>query len=315
MPARAAAREKHERGTVAMGGNRVAVIGAKGLLGRDCIQLLGERHEAVGLDLPEVDVGRAESVARALGGLDPAAIVNCAAFTDVDGCEAQREAAWRVNVEGPANLAAVARRQGAFLIHVSTDYVFDGRKPAGESYVEEDAPNPLSYYGLTKLEGERAVAASGCAHAILRTAWMYGAGGRCFPKTMLRLAVASPDKPLRVVEDQFGSPTWSYRLARQIERVLDARASGLYHATAEGACSWHGFAARLFAALGLPHRIEPCAAAEFPRPAVRPVNAVLENARLKAAGLNEMRDWAEDVDEFARQFSERLLREARESKR
>lgn len=288
---------------------RILVTGSKGQLGRECLAVLNGRHEVLGLDLPELDIAAPSSLAAAADPFRPDAIVNCAAFTNVDACEAEAGAARRANVEGPQRLAEYARRHGSRLIHISTDYVFDGQKPLPQPYTEDDPARPLSAYGRSKLDGEEAIRAAGCRHAILRTAWLYGQHGRNFLKTMLRLALAGPDKPIRVVNDQFGSPTWAGRLALQIEAVAAADCEGVYHATAEGWCSWFDLAGHFLRAMDVPHRLTPITTPEYPTPARRPANSILENRRLKLAGINRFTDWREDVDGFCRNRAA-LLQEA-----
>jgi dTDP-4-dehydrorhamnose reductase len=289
---------------------RILITGGRGQLGNDCQAVLKVCGEVHAVDLPECDLTREADVRLVLGRTAPEVVVNCAAFTNVDACETQRETARQVNGDVPGFLARACVASGARLIQISTDYVFDGAKPVPQAYVETDPTGPVSWYGQTKLEGERAVQASGAHHAILRTAWLYGRTGRNFLKAILRKAVHQPDEPLRVVNDQFGSPTWSFRLALQIRRVIETQAGGLFHATAEGYTSWYEFARFFLDEMAVPHRVEPCLAAEYPRPARRPRNSILENAGLKAGAIHAMVDWREDVKEFVRQFRDDLLREA-----
>jgi dTDP-4-dehydrorhamnose reductase len=292
---------------------RVFVTGCRGQLGTDVLQILGPRHAVDAGDLPELDIAEPDSVRKCLGGFAPDVIVNCAAHTAVDAAEKDRAAAWRANVEGPRVLAEWAAEAGCRLVHISTDYVFDGARRPPEPYVETDATGPVCYYGTTKLEGERAVARAGGRAAVLRTAWLYGRHGRNFLKSVLRKAVARPGEALRVVNDQFGSPTWSWRLALQIEKVIDASGEGTYHATAEGCCTWYELARVFLRAMGVECRVEPCATAEYPTAARRPANSILENARLKRDGLNVMAPWAQDVREFARRHGAELLDEAKKA--
>ncbi|HOW97620.1 MAG TPA: dTDP-4-dehydrorhamnose reductase [Kiritimatiellia bacterium] len=293
---------------------RIFVTGSKGQLGRDSLDVFASLAEVAGLDLPDLDIADAGAVERTLSAFKPDAVINAAAYTQVDRAETDREAARRANADGPRVLAEYVERHGGLLVHVSTDYVFDGRRPPPRPYVETDPTGPASVYGRTKLEGEEAVRRATERHLILRTAWLYGASSRGFLRAILGRAVSNPGAPLRVVNDQFGSPTWSWRLARQIRKALEGGARGLYHAAGEGACTWFDFAAEFLRLLNVPARVEPCPATEYPRPAPRPRNSVLENARLKAEGLQVMRPWAEDLAEFARLHGERWLREAREAK-
>jgi len=195
-------------------------------------------------------------------------------------------------------------------VHISTDYVFDGQKPITDYYVEDDDPRPLSVYGKTKLAGEKAVSDETEHHIILRTAWLYGIQGHNFLKTMLKLTRANPSREFKVVNDQFGSPTWSYRLALQIEKLVEKGARGIYHATAEGVCTWYELADYFLNKMDVPHCLVPCASDEFPTAAVRPKNSILENRRLKEAGINVMVPWQEDVAKYVEQFGNQLLRNA-----
>ena len=285
----------------------ILLIGSKGQLAHDVVQVMSGTHVIKGVDLPEVDItdpGQVMAVVQATG---PELIINCAAYTKVDACETHSDLARAVNAVGPGLLADAARTCGARLIHISTDYVFDGLRPAPVPYVEDDPPGPQCQYGVTKLEGEQVIAASGARYAILRTAWLYGVHGHNFPKVMLKQAVCHPDRELKVVNDQHGSPTWSWRLALQIARVSEADAEGLFHATAEGACTWYDFAVRFLEQMAVPFRMRPCASSEYPTPARRPHNSILENRRLKQAGLNVMEDWRVDVDEYVRRHRAQLL--------
>ena len=243
--------------------------------------------------------------------LKPDVILNCAAFTKVDDCETQKELAWKVNVEGAKNLAAAAGERGARVIHISTDYVFDGKKPVPEYYTENDDTNPISYYGLTKLEAEKAICAATDRYSILRTAWLYGANGQNFLKTMLRLALADPEREIKVVHDQFGSPTWSYQLAEQIEKVMDADQNGIFHATSEGYCTWYELATKFLGEMAIPNGFIPCTTRDYPTPTERPANSILENQRLKAGGLNIMLDWRADLIQFVCLFKDRLIDEVK----
>jgi dTDP-4-dehydrorhamnose reductase len=285
----------------------ILVAGKKGQLGTDCMQVLSG---ATGMDLPDLDIINRESLYAALDSVSPDVIVNCAAYTAVDACESD-PACWSVNADGPKHLAEWAAANGAFLVHVSTDYVFDGEKPLFESYAEEDATRPVSEYGRSKRAGEQAVLDSGANAAILRTAWLYGAGGKNFLKTMLRLALQDSEREIRVVNDQFGSPTWSHTLARQIATVVEARATGVFHATSEGYCSWYDLAFRFLERMELPFRMSPCTSEEYPTPARRPANSILANAGLKKQKLNLFEEWDVELERFVKQYRDDMLREAK----
>jgi dTDP-4-dehydrorhamnose reductase len=290
---------------------RLLLTGAHGLLGSELARVLGEAHEVHTFGHAELDIGDAGQVEAVIRRLAPHWVVNAAAFAKVDACESQQDLAFRVNAQGPRNLALALQKQGGRLLHVSTDYVFPGDRPIPLPYCEDDAPGPLSVYGHSKLAGEQAVGqVLGEEAVIVRTAWLYGAGGPNFLKTILRLVLADPSRTLRVVHDQHGSPTWSFRLARQIKVLLEAEARGLYHATAEGHCTWYELAAAFFQLMDLKVNLQPITTAEYPTPAVRPKNSILENRRLKEAGLNVMRPWQQDLAEFVETFRASLLQEA-----
>ena len=289
---------------------KIAIVGSNGQLGRDSQEILSGKHHIWAGDAADVDITDAAQVEALVERERPEVLINCAAFTNVDGCETQIETCMAVNANGPENLAKSCKKHGVRLIHVSTDYVFDGERPAPEPYFEEDAPNPVSMYGKSKLAGEAAVQACGGDFAILRTAWLYGIGNRNFLKTMLRLAIADPRRTIRVVNDQHGSLTWSWRLALQIERLLTG-GSGVFHATSEGHGTWCEGARFFLDCMGVPYSLAPCTTAEYPTPTKRPANSILENGRLKAMGANVMIDWREDARLFAERYREQLLAEAR----
>jgi len=291
---------------------KILITGARGQLGRECSQVLSARHEVIETDVQDLDIAAAEAVRSAVRESGPDLIVNCAAYTQVDACETQRDLAWKINVEGPANLAAAMEEVGGRLFHISTDYVFDGKKKVPEPYTEEDGTGPLSHYGATKLAGEKAVKEACSRHTIVRTAWLYGIGGKNILKTFLRLALDKTRGQIKVVNDQFGSPTWAYRLALQIAGLIEADGRGTFHATSEGYCTWYELAVRFLSKMGVPCKIVPCTTEEYPTPTRRPRNSILENRRLKETGINIMADWKHDVDKFVALFKDRLLNEAKQ---
>lgn len=290
---------------------KILLTGKRGLLGRDCFEVFRGEHEVLAVGREELDISDPGQVDAVVSRFRPEAVVNCAGFTQVDLSETERDEAVRGNVNGPRNLAASAARHGALLVHLSSDYIFDGKKAPPAPYLEDDPPGPLSWYGHTKLEGERAVQGAGARHLIVRTSWMYGWHGANFLKKILKLALSPEIVELKVVDDQFGSPTWSYRLARQLARLLEGGGQGIYHASGEGYCTWFELARHFLARLGVEKPVKPCPRCEYPTAAARPQNSILENRRLKEAGLNVMRPWQEDVEEFVAGFREDLLREAR----
>ncbi|MCP4688977.1 MAG: dTDP-4-dehydrorhamnose reductase [Desulfobacterales bacterium] len=287
----------------------ILVCGGDGQLGSDLTRLLATDHPVTSMDL-DLDITDPAAVKEALARIRPDIIVNCAAYTAVDACETHKELSHKVNADGPANLAGAGNEMGCRLIHISTDYVFDGEKPAPAPYDEEDPVNPLSWYGKTKLDGEAAVRDRIQNHLILRTSWLYGARGPNFLKTMLRLALSDPDREIRVVNDQFGSPTWSRRLAQQIQALIPTEIRGVHHATAEGHCTWFELAGHFLQRMDVPHTLTPIPTEEFPTPARRPMNSILENRALKNQGVNVMKEWRSDVNRYVEQYKERLLEEA-----
>jgi dTDP-4-dehydrorhamnose reductase len=294
---------------------KILITGARGQLGRECSQVLSARHEVIETDVQDLDIAAEEAVRSAVRESGPDLIVNCAAYTQVDACETERALAWKINVEGPANLAAAMEEVRGCLFHISTDYIFDGRRKVPEPYTEDDGTGPLSYYGTTKLAGEKAVSEACSRHAIIRTAWLYGIEGKNILKTFLRLALDKTRGEIKVVNDQFGSPTWAYRLALQIARLIEADGRGVFHATSEGYCTWYQLAERFLSKMRVPCKIVPCTTEEYSTLARRPQNSILENRRLKETGLNIMLDWKHDVDEFVALFKDRLLDEVKQQRK
>jgi dTDP-4-dehydrorhamnose reductase len=293
---------------------RILITGGKGQLGSDCAEVLGRSYEVMAMGSAELDITDPLDVDTVISRFSPEIILNCAAYTQVDACETEKDLAWRVNAKGPENLALSVKKHGGRLVHISTDYVFDGSKKLPEAYLEEDRPNPMSRYGKSKLEGEKAVRKTTERHIILRTAWLYGVNGHNFLKTMLKLALRDSSEPIKVVNDQFGSPTWSYRLAIQLSEMIEGNAQGTFHATAEGHCSWYELALYFLEKMEVAHSIVPCTSDEYPTPAVRPKNSILENRRLKIEGIHLMTDWQTDVEQFVRRFRKRLIEEHTDSK-
>jgi dTDP-4-dehydrorhamnose reductase len=288
----------------------ILITGAGGQLGRDCARVLATKNTVYAFGSKDLDISDHDQVRGYFQEIRPDVVVNCAAYTAVDGCETDRENCWRVNARGPGVIASSCSEAGARLIHISTDYVFDGRKAVPEPYSETEPVHPLSQYGASKLAGEEEICNRITDHLIIRTAWLYGIGGRNFLKTMLRLALSDPSRPIRVVNDQYGSLTWTHRLAHQINTLLTKDMTGTVHATAEGHATWYDGARFFLEAMKVPFVMEPCATEEYPTPARRPANSILENGQLKKYGLNRMVPWQEDVVAFANQFRAQLLAEA-----
>jgi dTDP-4-dehydrorhamnose reductase len=262
---------------------RILVTGAKGMLGND-VRRVGERagHELILVDLSELDITDEQAVVSFYTRERPQATVNCAAWTDVDGAESQPEAAHAVNADGAGNLARAAARIETPLLHISTDYVFDGIAPLDgdgrpRAYLESDPTGPRSVYGKTKLDGERQVLGASPSHTVVRTAWLYGLDGRNFVTTMLGLA--GEREAVQVVDDQVGSPTWSGHLAPAVVGLLERGVSGLVHLTGAGSVSWNGFAKEIFRQAEVDCRVEAISSAQVARPAPRPAFSVLDTER------------------------------------
>jgi dTDP-4-dehydrorhamnose reductase len=267
---------------------RLLVTGAGGMLGRavvDAATRLG--HEVRAVTRAELDITDAEATRLALVCARPDAVVNCAAYTDVDGAESDWQAAEAVNARGAGNVAVAAEEVGALIVHVSTDYVFDGSKR--EPWLESDPVAPLGVYGETKLAGELAVAAANPAHAIVRTAWLFGAGGRNFVDTMLALGAQRDE--ISVVTDQVGCPTWTGHLAGVLVELSERpKETGIHHIAADGSCSWNEFALEIFERAGVDCRVLPATSAQFVRPAARPAYSVLGSERRRPLMLPRWQD-------------------------
>jgi dTDP-4-dehydrorhamnose reductase len=261
---------------------RTLITGARGMLGRDLVAACALRgHDVYPAGHAELDVTDGEACEEVVAEVRPKTVINCAAWTDVDGAEEHEDEALRVNRDGARNVAEAA---GA-VVYVSTDYVFDGAK--GEPYVESDPVNPLSAYGRTKLAGERAIAAANPRHHIVRTSWLFGPSGANFVETILRLAGERDE--LRVVDDQVGKPTFTGHLAPALLELAASEDFGIHHRAGGGQCSWFEFASAIVEEAGLDCRVEPCPTAELPRPAPRPAFSALAGGDLPSwrRGLRE----------------------------
>jgi dTDP-4-dehydrorhamnose reductase len=269
---------------------RILITGAQGQLGRDLVDALAG-EELHPFDHHGLDVANAAAVEETVGRIKPEWILNAAAFNDVDAAEQNQGAAFAVNADGPQHLAAAATHVGARLIHISTDYVFDGGK--GSPYDENDRPNPLSVYARSKREGEQRVLMSGGPACVLRTAWLFGRQGKNFVKAIR--AAAERGAPLKVVADQVGSPTSTADLAAAIAELMRTPAAGLYHVVNAGSCSRFQFAQAI---VGDQVEILPITTAEAARPAPRPRNSALVSVRWTSTGLPPLRSWQAALDAY-----------------
>jgi dTDP-4-dehydrorhamnose reductase len=271
---------------------RVLVTGAAGMLGGDVVEALAARRQTVfGLARSELDITDAAAVEAAIAELRPDAVINCAAWTDVDGAETAERAAMQVNDTGAALLAGTAAAHGAKLLHVSSDYVFDGAK--GRPYVESDLPAAISAYGRSKQAGETSVAVANPSHFIVRSSWLFGTGGPNFVETMLRIGAEQPE--VVVVADQVGTPTYTAHLAPALARLAEGEAFGIHHVAASGQCSWFEFAQEIFDQAGVECRVMSGTTEMLGRPAPRPPYSVLGSERPDPIRLA---DWRQGLSEY-----------------
>jgi len=289
-----------------LGPMRFAITGAAGMLGQDLVAAAEDAgHDAIALRRAELDITDRDAVTQALRETHPDVVFNCAAWTDVDGAERDEEGAVAVNGAGAGHVARAAAASGAWTIHVSSDYVFDGAKRS--PYLESDPVSPLSAYGRSKLEGERMVAAEAPdRHTIVRSSWLFGPGGPCFPATILRLAGERDE--LKVVDDQVGCPTFTGHLAEALVElgVRMPRPVGILHVAGGGSCSWYEFARVIVAGSGVTCDLTPCTTAEMPRPATRPAFSVLRSER----GAPALPDWREGLARYRTLATAREVRAA-----
>ena len=283
---------------------KILVTGCNGQLGREINRIYADssEYEIFNTDVfrPEVtelDITSVDRVLELVRQVRPYAIINCAAHTGVDACETDRENAYRINAVGPRNLSIAATEVGAKLIHISTDYVFEGN--GTKPYIEFDTPNPQGMYGATKLAGEQFVQQFAKDYFIIRTAWLYG-DGKNFVKTMLRLSETNSE--VRVIGDQFGTPTSTVELAKAISVLLPTENYGLFHGTCEGACSWADFASELFRLAGKDTKVNYITTAEYPAPAVRPAYSVLENYMFRLTTDFRFAQWQDAAAAYVREL-------------
>jgi dTDP-4-dehydrorhamnose reductase len=266
---------------------RVTIFGASGLLGQELVRAVKERgSQYTALSSKDADLRDRSRVEQVIRDSRPDWILLSAAFTDVDGCEANRDLAWAVNCEGAVHVAQAAHKLGSRLMFLSTDYVFDGTK--GSPYEISDPRHPINVYGDSKARAEERLLEIVPDVCIVRTSWLFGHGGKCFPATILKLAAAQPE--ISVVNDQRGSPTFTRDLASTLMQLCSKGARGIVHATNSGDCTWYEFAKEIVRMSGLPAAVKPVSTAEFPRPAHRPAYSVLSATSLDAYGI-QMPGW------------------------
>jgi dTDP-4-dehydrorhamnose reductase len=267
---------------------KILVLGHKGMLGSDLMLRLGAAHDVTGIDIGDFDITAGDDCARVIAECSPEVVINAAAYTNVDGCEANRERCFAVNAGGVKNVALACRGKGIRIVHFSTDYIFDGRKET--PYVESDPPAPLNVYGASKLEGERFLEAFSDHWLLIRTAWLYGQNGKNFVKTILEKSSAV--KTLDVVDDQIGAPTYSWDLAAAVRLLIEGGQEGIYHLTNRGRCSWYEFACKILLYAGKTDvTVRPIRSQGLARSAVRPAWSVLSSRKFSEETGKTMRFW------------------------
>jgi len=278
-------------------GSRIAVLGGRGMLGSDLVQTCRQRgFDPIILDLPEFDITDADHLKQAVVGAD--IIVNCAAYTNVDGAESQDELAYQVNAEAVGRLGTIAREAGKWVRHSSTDFVFDGC--GDKSYVETDLPNPINTYGKTKLAGEQLLARSGCEYCIVRVEWTYGSDGNNFVKKLIERAKSQDT--LKVVDDQTGSPTATIEAAGAICELLRKKPEGIYHFASAGYVTRFGMAEFILDKLSMDANLLPCKTSDFPSPAKRPLNSRFDCSRIMRLLDEPIECWQAPLELFLRQL-------------
>lgn len=274
---------------------RILVTGVKGQLGYDVVNELEKRgHTAIGVDIDEMDITDAEAVDRVITEADVEAVIHCAAYTAVDAAEDNLELCCKVNATGTENIAKVCKKLDLKMVYISTDYVFDGE---GERPWEpDDRRDPLNAYGIGKYEGELAVEENLEKYFIIRIAWVFGVNGKNFIKTMLKLGETRDE--VSVVNDQIGSPTYTYDLARLIVDMVETEKYGRYHATNEGFCSWYEFACEIFRQAGMNVKVNPVTSDEFPAKAKRPHNSRMSKEKLSENGFERLPSWQDALKRY-----------------
>lgn len=273
---------------------KILITGANGMLAQQ-VRKRFENEELILTGSKELDITNAQKVNKFINTCKPEVIINCAAYTAVDKAEEQIELARKVNYEGPRNLAVEANKNNSILVHISTDYVFDGKLSLQRTYKEDDKKAPVTAYGITKLEGEQEICKTTDKYYILRTAWLYGQGNN-FVNTMLKLGKEKEE--INVVADQYGSPTYTVDLANIIYKVLEKKIPyGVYHTTNEGFTTWYEFAKEIFRKANISCKVNPVTSEEFPRPAKRPKNSMLSKEKIVKEGIN-IPEWQEGLERY-----------------
>ncbi|MGG4394313.1 dTDP-4-dehydrorhamnose reductase [Paenibacillus thiaminolyticus] len=277
---------------------KILVTGANGQLGADVVRLFAEKgHHVIGMGRAQLDITDEKQCKDIINEVRPEAIIHCAAYTAVDHAETDQDNAYLVNAIGTRNIASAAERAKAKICYISTDYVFDGN--SSSPYYEYDNTNPLTVYGKSKRAGEQLVQSLCSRWFIVRTSWVYGAAGNNFVKTMLKLG--SERDSLQVVNDQWGSPTYTYDLSLFLEELIATEKYGIYHASNTGICTWYEFSQAIFEEAKMAVQVDPCTTEQFPRPAPRPRYSALEQMAIRVNGFTPIRHWREALRDFLHQ--------------
>jgi len=290
---------------------KIFIVGSTGMLGSECKKVFSQDHEVFCPSKKDVNIISWDVVIESLTEVSPDVILNCVGFNDVEACETEEFTVRKINVEGPRNLAQASARFGCKMVHISCGHVFDGQKGMPQPYFEDDTPNPISAYGKSKLESETAVRGNSPNYIIVRSMCLYGLNRKNLIKSTLAQALGKRSKVVRVPDDQFGAPTWSYRLALQIKELVESNGRGTYHATAEGWCSRFEFVEYVLNRLEIKKKVEPCSLKDLKGQVYAPANCLLENRLSKKQGLDVMVDWKEDLDRFLDASGQELIKEAR----
>ncbi|OPA76074.1 dTDP-4-dehydrorhamnose reductase [Paenibacillus selenitireducens] len=279
---------------------KILVTGANGQLGQDVVRIFTEKgHDVLACSRQDLDITNQLKCESIILAYQPNAIIHCAAYTAVDAAESDEDGAYLVNTVGSRNIAVAAEKVGAKVCYISTDYVFDGNSTV--AYREYDNTDPQTVYGKSKRAGEHLVQTLSSKYYIVRTSWVYGAHGNNFVKTMLKLGAEKPS--LQVVHDQVGSPTYTVDLAYFLEELIQTEYYGIYHASNIDSCSWYEFAQAIFEEADLKLELLPCTTEQFPRPAPRPSNSVMDHLSIRTNGLRDLRPWREALKEFISEFA------------
>ncbi len=292
---------------------KILIVGGNGRVGSECKDVLGQEHDLITPSKKKLDIASWDGVIECLQEVSPDVVLNCVGLTNMNVCETDNFAVRKINIEGPRNLAQCAARFECVFVHISCAHVFDGKKMMPQPYFEDDTANPLSAYGKSKVESEVAVRGNAPNYIIIRSAWLYGFKGSGFLKSILQKALEKNPKPIKVMSDQYGSPTWNHRLALQIKELIEKKAKGTYHITSEGYCSRLEYAKYALDKLNIKATLEPCSIKDLKGP-MPPANCLLANRLAKKQGISVMTNWKKDLNSFLDKFGSALIKKAKMKK-